>query len=382
MILLQSILADAVRRLRKVAASSGIEVFTLVRCTCDALGTHLTVSDAERFLSVSIPNHVGTSDLSRKLAALVLARNKCDFLVPIATLCQVVKAADKGSKITIEPVGFSYVTGGIEANTAVATDVTIDLLPDLPNLTWHEEISSDPLRKAILAGLSHASQDETRYVLIGMLYSEKGEAVATDGRRLYLRRGLPPIKFDAIIQTKTCELVENGMSFCFSKVNKEETRYIKFTKVTESLTVRLVSKLVDGTFPNFKQVIPSPDLVKCKVQVDPHELAAMIRKVFPKKTTIRLEVTPGQIRVSGKSGSFKVAAVAKGEFDYICFNADFIAEALDAGLNTFNLNDYHSPCFLTSTTDPFVKIIVMPMKESVDEPSAPTPPPVESEVAY
>ena len=161
----QAILADAVRRLRKVAsASANLPVFSHVRCTRDALGTHFVAADGDRYLTVTIPIEIGTSELSRKLAALSLARECADFLVPIETLVQVAKAADKGSKVKIEAVGFSYVTGGIEANTAVATDVPLTDFPALPILSWHNEsVNADPFFKAVQEGLSHTSTDESRY---------------------------------------------------------------------------------------------------------------------------------------------------------------------------------------------------------------------------
>jgi DNA polymerase-3 subunit beta len=384
MIISQSLLVDVARRLRKVASPSAkMPVLSYVRCTRNATGTHLVATDQDRFLTISIPSEVGTSELSRKLAALSLAREQADFLVPIDTLTQVAKASDKGTSIKIEPGGLSYVTGGIAAYTAVETEVSMDSFPVIPTLTWPTTtLDADPFHKAVSEGISHASNDATRYVLNGMLYSAKGEAVAADGRRLYLREGLPAIKADAIIPNETCKMVEEGMTICFNKVDKDETRFVRFTKVG-SLIVRLTSKLVDGQFPNFRQVIPDEGAVKCVIRVDAAELASTIRKANvanTKEKSLRLDISPGQLSLKGKRGSFNVAADTKGDIGdgrtgynpYICFNQDFVADALDAGLGRLSLIDSLSPGVFTSPAKMGVKVILMPMRVSVEDPTPAT----------
>lgn len=379
MIVTQFHLLEVVRRLRKVASpSANTPSHSYVRCTHDALGTHFVAVDSDRFLTITLPSSVGTSELSRKLAALTLAREAADFLVPIDTLIQVSKAADKLTRITIEPNGLSYVTGGIEAFTAIASEIALHQFPVSEIQTWPiEATTANPFFRAVQEGLSHVSKDQTRYVLNGMLYSAKGEAVATDGRRLYLREGLPSMKADAIIPTETCKLVEAGMTICFSKPDKDERRYVRFTK-DGSLTIRLTSKLVDGNFPNFRQVIPDEKQVVSVVRVDPESLASTIRKANvcnPKEKSIKLEPSPGVLAMTGKNGSFKVSAAVEGVLGdgrtgyepHISFNQDFLCDALDVGLGRISLINTLSPGFFTSPAKPRVMVVLMPMRLTADD---------------
>jgi DNA polymerase-3 subunit beta len=369
MIVTQYLLSEAARRLRKVAVSKSLPAFSHVRCTRDALGTHFTASDGDRHLTISIPSRIGTSELSRKLASMTLEREQGDFLVPAETFVQVAKAADKETQVTITDQGFSYVTGGIEAFTAAATDVPLADFPIMPSVTWGKSVDADPFHKAVEEGSSHASTDATRYALNGMLYSEGGDAVATDGRRLYHRSGLPPIKADAIIPTDTCKLVESGMSLSFSTTDKDETRFLRLEK-TSSLIVRLTSKLVDGTFPNWKGVLPTQDTT-CIVRVDPAELAATLRKASitnPKDHKVTLRVSPGQLSLVGERGSFKVAAAVEGKIEQILFNADYLLDLLDIGLGRMAFIGETYPGSFTSSAKEGRRVILMPMRGESPEP--------------
>ena len=300
--------------------------------------------------------------------------------MPVETLVQVAKAADKDSKVKIEAVGFSYVTGGIEANTAVATDVPLTDFPILPILSWHNEsVNADPFFKAVQEGLSHTSEDETRYVLQGMNYSEKGEVAATDGRRLYLREGLPAIKNSCIVPTETCKLVEDGMSITFNKVDKDERRYIRFTKSAGGLTIRLTSHLVDGIFPNFRQVIPAKDGTKWTARVNSVEFSKALRRASvtdPKSHSLRLDLEEGHIALKGKRGSFNITAHNEGVKDKkgnlpphltICLDQNFLLDALDIGLNRLSFIESESPCVFTSPAKPQVLVVLMPKRVTADD---------------
>jgi DNA polymerase III subunit beta len=125
-----------------------------------------------------------------------------------------------------------------------------------------------------------ASTDETRYVLNGVLLSFKGgkvTMVATDGRRLALvERELEVPKeaeTDIILPTKTVnELMRVLGDDGDLKIHCKE-KHVTF----EFGEILLVSKLVDGTYPNYRQVIPA----QCeeRVAVDREALLTALRRV-------------------------------------------------------------------------------------------------------
>ncbi|MBC8453837.1 DNA polymerase III subunit beta, partial [PVC group bacterium] len=105
-----------------------------------------------------------------------------------------------------------------------------------------------------------ASTDEARFVLNGVLLSFKDEKltmVATDGRRLALVENeveIPPeSEKDLILPSKAVnELVH---------VLKDEGELRVYPKENQIMfefnDVMMASKLIDGTYPNFRQVIPA-----------------------------------------------------------------------------------------------------------------------------
>jgi DNA polymerase III sliding clamp (beta) subunit (PCNA family) len=106
----------------------------------------------------------------------------------------------------------------------------------------------------ILEASECASADETRYIMNGVCL-EKDRIVATDGRRLIvieddnLNKGDRPF----IIPSATCKLLKRVQKFLPDIITvKEDERIMKIE--TNKLT--FVSKLVEGNFPNWRQVVP------------------------------------------------------------------------------------------------------------------------------
>lgn len=111
------------------------------------------------------------------------------------------------------------------------------------------------LRKTAYA----ASTDETRYVLNGVLLSFKGgklTVVATDGRRLALVEHETDVpkeaEKDMILPSKAVtELLHTLADEGELKIHQKDGQII-----FEYENMMLASKLIDGTYPNYKQVIP------------------------------------------------------------------------------------------------------------------------------
>lgn len=105
-----------------------------------------------------------------------------------------------------------------------------------------------------------ASTDETRYVLNGILMSFKGgklTIVATDGRRLALVEHevdmTKEAESDLILPSKAVnELLHTLSDEGDLKIHNQENQVI-----FDYGSIMLASKLIEGTYPNYKQVIPA-----------------------------------------------------------------------------------------------------------------------------
>ncbi len=124
------------------------------------------------------------------------------------------------------------------------------------NYTMEQATLKNMLKRTAYA----ASSDETRYVLNGVYLSFKGKKltmVATDGRRLALAENEMDFpkeaEVDIIVPTKAVNQLMHALSDEGQvKIHAQENQ-VAF----EFDGVLVVSKVIDGTYPNYKQVIPS-----------------------------------------------------------------------------------------------------------------------------
>jgi DNA polymerase III subunit beta len=227
-------------------------------------------------------------------------------------------------------------------------------------------------KKMLAATHYAASTEESRYILNGVLLSfreEKLTVVATDGRRMALYE--QNIEFpdqaagDLVIPNKTVnELIKT--------LDVEGT--IKITVGDKQAAfafgnMYIVSKLVEGTFPNFRQVIPA----QCeeRVSIEREMLLTTIRRVSlvsDKTSSVTLAFDKNQVIVSTVSAevgeaSESVAIKYGGKAIAIAFNPEFIMDCLRA-LTTdevaIEFSDDLSPGVIKCDA-PFIYVL-MPMR--------------------
>lgn len=136
---------------------------------------------------------------------------------------------------------------------------------DFPEIPAFEEagsitIEAKDLRQMIERTKFAAAREQARYALNGILFALKGETlrlVATDGRRLALVKGKAKNKatkeIQPIIPIKAMDLLDKLMTDPEEKVKVsiDENRVVALTKAGT-----LYSRLVEGHFPNYEEVIP------------------------------------------------------------------------------------------------------------------------------
>ncbi|MFO7871642.1 MAG: DNA polymerase III subunit beta [Kiritimatiellia bacterium] len=136
-------------------------------------------------------------------------------------------------------------------------------------------IFKEMLRKTVYA----ASTDETRYVLNGLLLSFKQNkltVVATDGRRLALVEYEVEIPKEAEIDIIVPTKVANQLIHTLADEG-ELNLYVSGNRVTfEFGDVMISSKLIEGTYPNFNQVIPSQS--EERIAVERESLLTALRR--------------------------------------------------------------------------------------------------------
>ncbi len=205
---------------------------------------------------------------------------------------------------------------------------------------------------ALFAPVTFAiSTEETRFYLNGIflhVIDGVGVAVATDGHRLACNRGPELPTFTGIIvPRKTVSLLPRGVA----KVSVSETK-IRI----ETADLLIVSKLIDGTFPDYERVIPRENDKVITVNRD--EMMKAVERVVTvsseKGRAVKLSIAPGSIALAARSdaGSAEdeVAADYSGEPFDVGFNSQYVRDlfnVLPSGEVTMKLRDAGSPAVVT-----------------------------------
>ncbi len=227
------------------------------------------------------------------------------------------------------------------------------------------------LRKTVYA----ASLDETRRVLNGVLLAFKEgklTMVATDGRRLALVEHeveFPPESdVELILPTKAvAELVHilgnDGDLRIFAQKNQV---------IFEFGNTMMSSKLVDGVYPNYRQVIPAG----CdeRVAIEREALLTALRRVSiiatDKSNATKLTFSANQLEILSSSpdiGEARELLPIKyaGKEISVIFNPEYVMDPLknlDCDEVFFEMNDGNSPAILKCDI-PFLYVL-MPLRIS------------------
>lgn len=215
-----------------------------------------------------------------------------------------------------------------------------DEFPQLPEFKDKDSVTIEQKRLKTMLDMTNfaMSKDETRYQLNGILFTIKPNyirLVATDGRRLAMaemKAQLPKTqdrKF--IVPSKT--ITELGRILTNEGVVK-----ISFGENQVSFDIgptKVISRLIEGEFPNYEQVIPKEAKEKVKVSREKFLSATKRAALFtnPDSMAVKIELAKDKMVLS-KSTPYIGEAREEIEVDYkgkelaIGFNPDYLADVL------------------------------------------------------
>jgi len=238
-------------------------------------------------------------------------------------------------------------------------------------VTIRQKDLRDGLRKTSYA----ISTDETRYVLNGVLFSFKDNKltlVATDGRRLAMveiELEFPRShEVDLIVPTKAVTELQRLLTDDGEIKVSMGSGQIAFD-LNKTL---LVSKLIEGNYPNYRQVIPSE--AKERIKLERETFLNSLRRVSllasDKSHSVKLSFGKNNIDITATTpevGEAKesLAVAYKGRDFSIAFNPEFLMAPLRALAEDevfLDLIDEMSPGVLKIQT-PFLYVL-MPMRIS------------------
>ncbi len=186
-----------------------------------------------------------------------------------------------------------------------------------------------------------ASRDETRPVLTGILVSAAGSEltmVATDSYRLSVKRTPLPSPLDGSFEANIPARALQEFGRLASAGHGETiTMGVQDSQVVFDLDGAILSsRLIDGQFPNYRQLLPSS--VEHELRLSTSELADVVRRISllaQKNAPLRLSFSAGELAVSAQTVDVGEAHESlpvpfDGEPFEIGFNPEFLRDGLDS----------------------------------------------------
>lgn len=238
----------------------------------------------------------------------------------------------------------------------------------------------------MLKGVAYAqSVDETRYILNGVYFNfrdGKLSLVATDGRRLALIS--KELEFPAtsagsiILPAKTVgellRLLDKGAKVKISFNERRASFQIATEKDTSGLVenIYLFSKVVEGNYPNYQQVIPKETHQRIKLERELflqciHRAALVCSE---KANSVKVKLSSNLLEIAASSPDFgesheAMAISYSGPDLQVAFNPQFLMDPLRALAKDevfFELKDEVSPGVF-KTLESFI-CVIMPVRLS------------------
>lgn len=240
----------------------------------------------------------------------------------------------------------------------------------------------DLIRKTLFA----VGDNDARYILNGLLVTlttiEKKtmlRLVGTDGHRLAVaeQEVTEASAKDAPREIKA--IIPKKAAFEMRRLLEEEDGepLIGFTKnlmIFRKSGLLLTSRLMEGTYPNYQQVVPKDKEVEKRVTVDRAELEGALRRVAvlsrDKTHAVRVTFAPGRITLFSSNPDFgeateELRARYEGQTLVTGFNARYLLDVLavmDGDGVTLQMEAALSPCLIRDPESPGFASVVMPVK--------------------
>ncbi len=197
-----------------------------------------------------------------------------------------------------------------------------------------KSLFQDMIKKIIFS----VSTDETRYVLNGVLFLVEDNRllmVSTDGHRLSLYNQdlekAPNQKFNHIVPAKALQELNKILDDEGELNIQLNDNQIIFS----TPEIILMSRLIDGQFPNYEQVIPKQSDKKIEIEVSP--LLAATRRVAlmasDKSNSVKYAISQGKMMITANTPEVGEAQEElevnyPGDNIVVAFNAKYIMDVL------------------------------------------------------
>lgn len=255
-----------------------------------------------------------------------------------------------------------------------------DDFPDLPTAPTTKPVvlNAEALISGLRATLFASSNDESKQLLTGVHLKLDGdtlECAATDGHRLAVlqlqQSSVADVAFDLTIPARSLRELERMLT---GSNHESLSLYADKGQVVVSYGSQiLTSRSLDGTYPNYRQLIPAS--FSRAIQLDRRNLIAALERVAvladQHNNVVKLSTdATGQLVIAADvpdvgSGSEALAAEIEGKPVQIAFNVRYLLDGLKAMADpeiVLNCNEPSTPVVLRGENSEAFTYLVMPVQ--------------------
>lgn len=321
----REVLADALATAGRAATGRTGALPVLSGLRLEQKGNKLTVTGTDLDLTIQLTIEVGGD---RDGGVVLPARLSADIVrslgqgkVEVAVEGEEVSISNGRSNFVVRPLNFD--------------DYPKLASPATSSVTLPAAEFGDALRQVVRA----ASTDEARPILTGVMMTAEGDGlrmVATDSYRLAVRDlvGQQVLKADQKVLvpgralTELQRLVSGGDDVTMRLGDRDATFEVGST--------RLTTRLIEGEFPNYRQLIPASHPNSLTVEREPLLEAIRRVKILAKDATpVRLQMGGDTLRLTAitqdvGNATEELDAEFKGSELTVAFNPDYLAAGIEA----------------------------------------------------
>ncbi len=359
----RDVLADALNSAGRAATNRTGTLPVLAGVRLDIAGDTLTVTGTDLELTIKLTVDVGGE---RDGAAVVPARLIGDIVKALpAGAVEIDFDGGDGSEMSISAGRSQF-----SVRPLALDDYPAQSAPTGEAVTLSAEIMSDALRQVVRA----ASTDDARAVLTGVLLASEDDGVrmvATDSYRLAVR-DLP----DSSVLGSGQKVLIPGRALSelqrlMGDVEELTVRFGDREATFEAGSTRLSTRLIEGEFPNYRNLLPSsyPNLLT----VSKASMVEAIRRVkilAQDSTPVRLTLGGDTVQLTAitqdvGNAAEEIDANYDGAEMTVAFNPDYLAagiDAIDADDITLATMDPMKPAVLRGAGQDDYLYLLMPVR--------------------
>jgi len=318
-------------------------------------------------------------------------------VIPSRIISELIKKFPEG-KIEIECSDNNITTIKESSSNYKILGFSAEEFSNFPEIKIRAKIKMNQklFKETIQQVIFSTSRDESKTFLNGVLFkiiNNKIEVVTTDSHRLSLKNmkviNIEKTTVDELIEViipyralseLSRLLLEDEEVFVEIRFGEKQIMFILFPDGQKN-SIRIYSRLIEGQFPNYHQIIP--DSFKTEIKINTEEFRNKMERIalFVREDlkTVKVEVANKEnskkeetceIILKAESPSIgeaseKISSFKKGEDITITFNTDYILDVLKIikKENTIiKLNDPLNPAIITPEEDKNYVYVLMPVR--------------------